>query len=182
MLSKLIEKLSTDPFNPDLNFKAAVEYDKLNQTASAVSFYQRAVEYGTGVLVYTALLKMSLCFERQGDRKATVFNNALQAVAYMPERPEGCFVLSRMYETLKEWQLCYTWAELGLERSNTGKNTPLFSDVGYHGPYVLIFEKAVSAWWIGRRKESKELFLTLSQLEIDQEYKDAIYKNLLQIS
>ena len=45
-IENLIIELSKDPFNPEINFKCAVEYEKLNQTASAVSFYLRCAEYG----------------------------------------------------------------------------------------------------------------------------------------
>jgi hypothetical protein len=45
-IEELVVGLSHDPFNPDLNFAVAVEYEKQNQTASAVSFYLRTAEYG----------------------------------------------------------------------------------------------------------------------------------------
>ena len=43
-IENLIVNLSTDPYNPVLNFDCAVEYERLNQTASAVSFYLRCAE------------------------------------------------------------------------------------------------------------------------------------------
>ena len=41
MLDELIYALSKDPFDPELNFEVAVEYEKADQIASAVSFYLR---------------------------------------------------------------------------------------------------------------------------------------------
>jgi len=38
-IEDLVVELSKDPFNPVLNFDVAVEYEKQNQTASAVTFY-----------------------------------------------------------------------------------------------------------------------------------------------
>ena len=55
-ISDFVVELSKDPFNPDINFACAVEYEQLKQTASAVSFYLRTAEYGDGILVYNSLL------------------------------------------------------------------------------------------------------------------------------
>jgi hypothetical protein len=41
---------------------------------------------------------------------------------------------------------------------NISRSKPTITDIGYEGEYVLIFQKAVTAWWIGRGKESRELF------------------------
>ena len=45
-IEELVVALSSDPFNPDLNYQVAQEYDRLNQHAYAVSFYLRVSEYG----------------------------------------------------------------------------------------------------------------------------------------
>ena len=67
-LNTVVSKFAEDPFDPQLNFNCALEYDRLEQTASAVSFYLRTAEYGSGVLAYTALLKVAQCFDGQGQR------------------------------------------------------------------------------------------------------------------
>lgn len=175
-IESLVVDLSKDPFNPELNFKCAVEYERINQTASAVSFYLRTAEYGEGILVYNSLLRLARCFEDQNDRVHTVSNAILQAIAYMPERPEGYFMMAQFHERLSNWQECYTWAELGLV-SNVAAE-PLPAPVGYYGTYVLEFEKAVSAWWVGRAKESEEILLKLIKMDIAKEYSDAIRNNL----
>lgn len=180
-IDKLIVDLSTDPFNAEKNFKAALEYDKLNQTASAISFYLRAAEYGNkeldSLIIYTSLLRISLCFEKQGDRQATVLNNALQAAAFLTNRPEAYFLLSRIYERSQQWQSAYTFSCLGLKNLNDTL-PPLPASVEYYGPYCLLFEKAVSGWWLGKNEESKQLFLKLNQLETAPEYTIAIKNNL----
>jgi len=177
-IEKLVVLLSVDPFNPELNFKCAVEYERINQTASAVSFYLRAAEYGVDnhpTIVYTSLLRMASCFADQNDRVNTVSNCILQAVAHMPERPEAYFLMSQFYERQGAWQECYTWAEMGLSVPSW---EPLPADVGYHGEYVLEFEKAVSAWWVGRKDESAELLLKLSKESMPKEYKNAVRSNM----
>jgi len=181
-IEDLVVELSKDPFNPALNFDVAVEYEKQSQTASAVSFYLRTAEYGIEshpTLVYASLLKVAHCFDDQNDRQATVSNCLLQAVAYLPYRPEGYFLLAQFHERLGQWQECYTWASIGLHQH---LHSPLPVSVGYEGQYVLLFEKAVSAWWIGRKDESLKLFADLQDMKIDAGYKAAVQNNLERIS
>jgi hypothetical protein len=181
-IEDLVVELSKDPFNPVLNFDVAVEYEKQNQTASAVSFYLRTAEYGIEshpTLVYASLLKVAHCFDDQNDRQATVSNCLLQAVAYLPYRPEGYFLLAQFHERLGQWQECYTWACIGLHHQ---LNSPLPVHVGYEGQYVLQFEKAVSAWWIGRKDESIELFNKLNDMYLEPGYRQAVKHNLERIA
>jgi hypothetical protein len=181
-IEQLVVELSKDPFNPMLNFDVAVEYEKQNQTASAVSFYLRTAEYGHEshpTLVYASLLKVAHCFDDQNDRQATVTNCLLQAVAYLPYRPEGYFLLAQFHERLGQWQECYTWACIGLHHQ---LNSPLPVHVGYEGQYVLQFEKAVSAWWIGRKDESVEIFNKLDAMYLEPGYRQAVKNNIERIA
>lgn len=180
LIESLIVDLSHDPFNPELNFKCAMEYKKQNQTASAVSFYLRTAEYGEGVLVYNSLLKVAQCFDDQKDRVNTVSNCILQALAYMPERPEAYFLMAQFHERLGNWQECYTWAMLGLEAITPSQ--PLEDAVGYYGDYCLEFERAVAAWWIGRKDESESIFNELLSRDIAPEYRSAIEFNLSRLT
>lgn len=177
-IENLIIELSHKPFSPELNFNAAVKYEELHQSASAVSFYLRTVEYGydsAPALVYASLCKLAHCFEDQKDRAWTVSNSLLQAVAYLPYRPEAYFLLSQFHERAQQWQEAYTWAEIGLHQSPL---PPLPVDIGYKGQYSLEFQKAISAYWVGRPDESKTMLIKLSQMDLPIEYKKAIEENL----
>lgn len=182
-IENLVVQLSTDPFNPKLNFDCAVEYQNLNQTASAVSFYLRAAEFGADThkeIVYASLLKMAECFSDQKDRQWNVTNYLLHAVAYLPERPEGYFLMARYFEQNASWQESYTWSSMGINANHTLPALPVY--VGYDGFYCLEFEKAVTGWWIGKKDESKMLFEKLLKLEyISQKYINAINYNLEKI-
>lgn len=181
-IEDLIIELSHKPFDPELNFKVAVKYEEINQTASAVSFYLRTAEYGydkTPALAYASLCKLAYCFEDQKDRTWTVSNCLLQATAYLPYRPEAYFLLSRFYEKAGQWQECYTWAEMGLR---TEPMSALPVDVGYGGRYSLEFQKAISAYWVGRPKESQEMLIRLSQMDLPVQYQKAIEENLGRLS
>lgn len=180
-IENLVIDLSRDPFNPVLNFEVAVEYERLNQTASAVSFYLRAAEYGqtsNDSRVYAALLKVAHCFDDQNDRQATVTNCLFQAVAYWPERPEAWFLLSQFHERLAAWQEAYTYALVGLS-CNDFPALPI--PVGYEGKYCLLFEKAVAAYWIGRKNESISLLRSLLSMNIASAYRVAVEENLRRI-
>ena len=193
-IEDLIIELSRKPFNPDLNFKVAVKYEEMNQTASAVSFYLRTAEYGydqTPLIVYASLCKLAHCFEHQKDRAWTVSNCLLQAVQYLPNRPEAYFLLSRFYEKAQQWQEAYTYAELGLTKDdgrgfhNSADHDYFPSlpvDVGYKGRYSLEFQKAISSYWVGRPKESQELLLKLAQMDLPVEYQKTIEENLGRLS
>jgi tetratricopeptide (TPR) repeat protein len=181
-IEELVVALSKTPFDPEINFNLAAEYERLDQTASAISFYLRSVEYGNSthpLLVYTALLRMSICFSSQRDRNWTVSGALLQAIEYLPNRPEAWFLLARFHEREGNWQECYAFAETGLvfaNKYNTYEKLPLW--VEYHGEYVLRFEKAISSWWVGRRRETFELLSTLSQEQLDPDHTAAVRYNM----
>jgi FkbM family methyltransferase len=179
-INNLIVTLSKDPFNPVLSFNIAVEYERIGQTASAVSFYLRTAEYGYYShpdYVYASLLKSAQCFENQKNRENTVLNLFLKAIAFLPARPESWFLLARWYERSSKWQEAYTAAEVGLSLAQHKQN-PLPIWVDYPGEYVLRFEKAVSGWWVGRKDEAINIFRELLEEDIGQIYRTAIVNNL----
>lgn len=176
-IENLIIDLSKNPFDPQLNFDAAVEYQRLNQTASAVSFYLRCAEYGErdSLLTYTSLLLMSQCFNDQRGREYSVSNCILQAITVNPKRPEAWLLLSKFHESLSQWQEMYTYAHVGL---GCYAEEQLPAPVGYPGSYSLYFQKAVAAWWIGRKDEALSTLKILSSMDLDPVYKNAVAFNL----
>lgn len=180
-IQELVYDLSKEPFNPQKNFDVAEEYNALNQTASAIAFYQRTAEYSANdniELTYIALIKMALCFDKQGERKHTVITLLQHAISLFPERPEGYFFLSNIYEKSGEWHNCYIFASIGILHDVFDVSFPI---EGYYGSYCLIFEKAVSAYWIGRKEESIKIFELLETMDLRPEYKKAVKLNLERI-
>jgi len=178
-IENLVVDLSKDPFNPSLNFDLAEEYLRLNQTASAVSFYLRCAEYSgeASPKAYASLIRMAQCFNDQQGREYSVTNCLLQAVAYDDTRPEAYFHLSQFFEKAGQWQEAYTWASLGYGWAKADPD-PLPADLGYYGSYCLLFQKGISAWWIGRKDESLSTLHVLKGLSMNQMYKDAVAHNL----
>ena len=178
-IEQLVEHASYDMFNPRLNFGIAKKYEEMGQTASAVSFYLRTAEYGHDtdpLFVYASLLRMSVCFSDQREREHTVKHCLLQAIQYLPNRPEAYFLLARYHERKQEWQDCYTWAQIGLTHNSRIERLPI--EVEYEGLYCLEFEKAVSGWWLGRKEESKQIFEDLLKKDITDAYISVIKSNL----
>lgn len=182
-ISNLIVELSKDPFNPDINFDCAEEYLRNNQTASAVSFYLRCVEYDTeeSSLGYSSLLRMAQCFDDQRGRELSVTNCLLQAVAYDDTRPEAYWLLSRYHEQAGHWQESYTYATIGMGWSHGNDDLP--ADFGFHGTTSLEFQLALSAWWIGRRDEAMQRFLALdANPDLPEVYQTPVKTNLEKIN
>lgn len=180
-IENLVIDLSKDPFNPSLNFDLAEEYLSLNQTASAVSFYLRCVEYSgnNSPKAYASLLRMAQCFHDQKERELSVTNCLLQAVAYDDTRPEAYFKLAEYYERAGQWQECYTWASIGLGwAKGLLDDDVLPADIGYYGVYCLEFQIAIAAWWVGRKDESLDSLRDLSTRDLAPMYRDAVAYNL----
>jgi hypothetical protein len=180
IIEQLVVDASTDPLNPEKNFNIALEYEKLGQTASAVGFYLRAAEYGyktDPLTAYCALLKISICIEGQKNRDLTVSNVLLQAVAFLPDRPEAYFLLSRFYEKSGLWPESYAYAVMGTMYNRQFMDLP--SDVGYYSWYSLNFQIAIAAWWVGRKEDSIELLTNIAtDHRAPKLYRDAANENL----
>lgn len=186
VIERLIVEASEDPLNPMKNLVIATEYEKLGQTASAVGFYLRAAEYGhddDNLVAYSSLLRVSICIDGQKNRDLTVTNVLLQAIAYLPDRPEAYFLMSRFYEKKASWQEAYTFAILGQKFLGVQslQSLPVSID-GYDGSYVLAFQRAVSAWWIGRAEESLAILKWLAeQKDLTVIYRSSVEDNIKRI-
>lgn len=178
-ISNLIYELSREPFNPDINFDTAEEYLRNNQTASAISFYLRCVEYGgdKSDLGYASLLRMAQCFDDQRGREYSVTNCLLQAIALDDTRPEGYWLLSRFHEQAGNWQECYTFASIGMGWTHGADELPI--DIGFNKDISLPFQLAISAWWIGRKDESLSRLNELNQRDdLPEHYRASVISNL----
>lgn len=177
-LNKYLQQYINDTRNPNICFKLGYEYEKLGQTASACGFYLRATEFGNDKeLQYEALLRMALCFEKQGSRWFMVKGLILRAISLLPNRPEGHNLLARAYERNKEWQEGYTSAIVGKEIGWEEPNS--ITDLEYYDKWQFDFEKGVTGYWLGLFDESKWIFKNLNKINnIPFHYKTAIQSNL----
>ena len=173
---------SRSPFDPEVNFWVAQEYENMGQTAAAISFYLRTAEYGYEthkLLAYNSLLRMANCFELQNNRELTVSGVLFQALALIPERPEAYFLMSKFYEKTNQWQEVYTWAVLGKDKEKNGKPSKLPRSVGYIFDSGFNFQIAASSFWIGRRDRSVSMFIDLEEdFSIIDKYSPGVKNNL----
>ena len=177
-LKRLLQEYIDDSRNPLVNFRLGYEYEKLGQTASACGFYLRVTEFGNDIqLSYEATLRMSLCFERQGNRWFMIKGLILRAISLLPNRPEGHNLLARAHERNREWQEGYTAAIVGHNLTKEKGNT--ITDLEYPGHWVFNFQRAVTGWWIGLFDESVAIFRQLNKrTDLWPNYKTAIQNNL----
>jgi tetratricopeptide (TPR) repeat protein len=177
MQTELI-KFINDPFDAEKVFWLAEKYYNKGHTASALTYYLRVTEYSKDDnLIYEALVKAGLCLQKQNNRVHSTEGVYLQAISYLPKRPEAYFLLSRLYEENKKWNESYMLASVALSTCDFDSE-PLKTSVEYFSKDVFIFEKAVCAWWMGRLDESLELFLELRDKALPSHYTVSIENNL----
>lgn len=180
-MNKILSNFISDPYNDDFAFELAEYYYNQNQTASALSFYLRVTECSKNPdLIYESLLKSGLCFERQGNRYKAVKGLYLNAISYLPKRPEAYFLLSRFYERNSEHQECYMLVNVALSSCDFELN-PLRSLDEYPGKFVFYFEKAISSWWLGQVEETIVLLIDLRDEKygkLDEVHRIAVNNNI----
>ena len=161
MSNELIE-FSLDTENAQKNYSLAKWYEQQSHTAPAHSYYLRAAERSDNdMLTYSALLRGSFCYGAQKSRDSSEKILLENALILLPKRPEAYYFLSLIYERKKEWQQCYIYSTLGLQCYEDENNFEVIDVPEYFGKHMLIFQKAISAWWWGKGDESRKLFKLL---------------------
>ena len=182
-IKELLHNFIKDPEDTDHNFKLAIYYDSLGQTASAISYYLRTAERTEfDIIKYQSILRAALCFNSQGCRNFTVKGLLQHALTILPKRPEAYFLLSRFYEVEQNYHDCYLIASLGESIADRDLE-PLKLNVDYPGFYGILFEKAVSSWWCGLCDESRNILIDLrDNYELDDIHKESVENNLKRLS
>lgn len=176
-MNKALINYVKDTENPETNLTLALEYKKVGQTASAISYFLRAADRTDNLnFAYECLLHMASCFYEQKNRDYTVKGLYQHAISLLPKRPEAYYLYARYLEWIRQYAESYTICCIGLNTADFNLN-PLKTIKEYPGKCGIIFEKAVSSYWWGKSKESRELF----QLLLDDYYfaLDDTHKKLL---
>lgn len=178
-----LSEFSLDTENGEKNYKLAQWYELQGHTAPAHTYYLRAAERSDdNLVVYQSLLRASFCYKLQGSRDGTEKVLLENALNFLPERPEAYYFLSLLYERKKEWQNSYTYANLGLQCYKQEINELNFKE--YRGKYLLIFQKAVAAWWWGKSMECRQLFRSLVDDYwnlMDDVHKNSVEENITRL-
>lgn len=186
---EFLEELNLDryienPRSAEVNYSIASEYLEIGQTAAAVSHFLRCAEFGDrekdAKLIYGSLLHISRIFGILKSRKFSELGWLYQAVAFMPQRPEAYWMLSRYYEEKREYEESFTFAELGCRLQQKGYS--FIEGIGFAGEYVLPFQKAVAAWWIGRTALAREIIFSLpDKYNLNEDYRALVQMNMTNI-
>lgn len=183
MLEATLNEYVFDTENPILNYRMGIEYEKLGQTASAISYFLRASERTDDKLLqYECLIRLGHCFDRQQNRFYTVKSMYRRAISVMPDRPEAYYFLAKSYS----WESNYseTYIICLLAYHNCKGNTYSDLNVNYPGLWGIDYHYALSSWWYGLSHQSKDAFETLKRdywNVMDQYHKNSINSNLTMI-
>lgn len=164
MQNDLQEKLKNYVSNmedPNVNFELGLEYEKLNQYASAAGYYIRVAEFGNedSDIVYESIIHLAKCFDKQGDREHSHLSTLRRAMILNPRRPEAYYHLCRFYNWNMRYDEAYHLSDLALKLCKF--DLPILKNTDYINPYnyqiSLTFEKALSGWWWGKYDECRSL-------------------------
>jgi FkbM family methyltransferase len=174
---------ATDTENPEKNYNLAEWYDNQGHNASAHTYYLRAAERAEDkLLAYTSLLRASISCRKQSTREVTEKSLIHSALSILPERPEAYYFLCLMYGKNQEWDQVYTYSILGLNCYD--KEIEPIDIPDYEGKYLLVYQKAISSWWWGKMKESRDLFHSLVDEywnDMNSEYRALVENEIMHI-
>jgi len=184
MLESLLNEYIMDTENPILNYKMGLEYEKIGQTAAAISYLLRAAERTKDKLLsYECLLRVGRCFETQKNRNYTVKSMYRNAIDLCPDRPEAYYLLARNYNS--EHNYADSFLICSMADNNCKEHT--YSDIGsdYPGRWGLYYCEAIASWWYGKNERSRRLFKTLKRLywnDMDNSHREEVdnYMNTIE--
>jgi len=179
----VLTDFSLDTENPQKNYCLARWYENQGHTAPAHTYYLRAAERSKDDnLAYQSLIRASFCYKNQGSRDGTEKILLENALMLLPQRLEAYYFLSLLYERKGDWQNCYIYANLGLEKCDESFDSIDIPE--FYGKYLLIFQKAVAAWWWGKGMECRKLFHYLVDNywdEMDDRHKNSVEDNITRL-
>jgi len=179
MNKELIDYIN-EPRNGNINFSLARWYEEKGHLAPAVSFYIRAAEFSEDVnLIYEALVRVFLCYDKAGERDITSETTLKQAISLCPRRPEAYFLLAQFYEYRQKWIDAYTFSCLAMDLAE--KKYDVMPNTEYPGDYVFYFLRACSAWNLGKSDESRKIYHNILDImvhDLNKRYKDLLQTNL----
>lgn len=157
-LKQLLHLYSFSTSDPNIMFDLAREYEKMGQTAIALSFYLRAAEYyAEKEKSYECIVRMGICFYAQKNRDFSTNGRFYHAAALMPERPEAYYMLSKLNMEKHNWVDSLMYTNLCIS-SYQRVGELLSSFDGVFNLHDLLYNRAVCLYEMGNIKESNEEF------------------------
>jgi hypothetical protein len=153
-MNELIQYIK-NPTSDDSIFKLGLYYESVKQYTAAASFYLKCAELTDYTnFRYECLLRLYLCLEQLKDRDYSCEHILKQAISLCPNYSIAYFFLTQIYERKQDWSSVYLFSSLGLKQKD---NLSFLSEFDYDY-YYLYFQKAASAWWLGKADESRSVY------------------------
>ena len=183
--SKVIEFVN-NPYDLKINLDLGYLYEQKEQYASAISHYMRGAEYGLdnscdnkSILISECLYRAAEVFQKLGSRIHSTKALILHAISNTPELPQLYLFLTKIHEQQKEWNECNTTASIGLSLIENYRqftyDDKVYSDILNE----LLFQKAISNYYIGRVNKAKlDLEILRNKTDLKKWMVDAIYNSL----
>lgn len=150
-------------------FILAEKYEKKDQLASAITFYMHAAESSETVIKSASLVRAAYCYFVLGDRMDMVKTLLNYAGPFSDDNPFFYWFKSIISEIERDWISCYNnvvKAKILLENSNGFNRYSLanYKNLSYSEfTSQCLYQLDTSLFWIGKIKESEDLFITLSK-------------------
>jgi hypothetical protein len=169
MLEQKLLQYINDTENADVNFNLALEYKRIGQTASAISFFLRCADRSKDDLdlAYECLIHMGECFDIQQNRSNTVTGLYKHAISILPKRPEAYYKLANFQNWHTQYQDATYLCNTALDVCDFNCK-PFREPCKYPGKWGLIYEKTVSLWWWGKSSECRRGYRLLVDEYWDQ--------------
>lgn len=156
-----LEEYISNPESAEAIMNLARWYETRGHLSPACGLYLRAAEFSHDEQVsYECMIRLYYCYSQLGNRDYTCENIAKMALKMRPKSPEPYFLLSQLYERKENWMDSYLYASIGLEITDCRPSSLKFGS-SYENEYMLVFQKAVAAWWYGRPAESRSILRSM---------------------
>jgi len=139
-LNECLIRLINEPYNHNLNFELGYEYEKIEQYATAFSYYLRCAEFtDDNVLASEALIRCSFCINKQNNRDEKEIYLIKHAITASPNSIEPYLIASRFYSwrsgktpETRLWLDAYMYACMGINILENNLQEKSFKiDLGY---------------------------------------------------
>jgi len=169
--------LITDPNNVRSIFYLAQSYKDAGNVPKALENYERRTKMGGWYEeAWYAHFQIAILKERMQAPAAEVISAYLEAYENNPARAESLGSLARYLRLARKYNLAYQMASIAKDIPEP--NERLFLDHSYY-TWRCLDEFAVSAFWVGKFRESAEhCKLLLSSKDLPPHEKERVEKNL----
>ena len=154
--------------DPEINFLLGIEYNNLNQTASAVSHFLRCAERTDNKLLqYECMILGGLGIKKQGSRAYTEKSFFQNAISILPLRPEAYLFIADTFAKITQNHNAYTMICIG-ETCSVYNNLPLRTKIPYNGLLEFKIKKLMYSKKIGISLLNDELeYLNSLQIKLE---------------